>query len=236
MKKLLSTTLLLVLLPVYAISQTVDYYKSFAENAGENSVLYRGRAPVPYHFNFEGTQYVFDEIFRKGEVQYNGKRYYDVEMNLNCHLDELIIKIPGTISTVILNKNFVKSFQFDGKSFVYYKNDIKDSPEEGYYQLLHAGKDTLLRMVKKRYVEEIPRHATSGSLLRMFNTDVTYHLYSAGKWYVVKNRRDVLKVYPAERRIISRFIRESRLNFITDRENSIVQVVKFADQNKQSVR
>ena len=230
MKILLSTTLLLVLLPVYAISQSVDYYKAFSEKAGENSVLYRGRAPLPYHFNFEGTQYVFDEKFRKGELLYNSKRYFDVEMNLNCHLDELVIKIPGTISTVIPNKNFVKSFSFDGKLFIYYRGVSKGSPEKGYYQLLHSQTDTLIKKVKKRYVEEIPKHATSGSLRRMFNTDVTYHLFSAGKWYTVKSRRDILKIYQSDRRAISRFIRESRLNFITDRENSIVQVVKFADK------
>ena len=234
MNKLLSTTTLLVLFPLFAMSQSVDYYSAYMEKAGINSVLYRGSAPFSYHFSHEGTYYAYDSNFQNGEILYNGKKYSDVMINLNSHLDELILKIPESISTVIANKNFVTKFSYGGRDFINIKNRENGFPESGYYQLLYGVKDTLLKKIRKTYVEEIPQHSASATVKKLFETETSYFLFSNGKWSKIKNRRELLRGYPTIKRNIIKFIRDSRLDFATNKENSFVEVVKYADQNKQS--
>ncbi|MBP9979058.1 MAG: hypothetical protein KBE96_07330 [Bacteroidales bacterium] len=231
MKNLSLGLLSLIISSLSLNAQSDEYFKSFMEEADINSVIYRGNAPFSYHFKHEGSYYLINEKFHTGSIIFNGKKYTDVEINLNCHIDELIIKIPESISTVIVNKEFVNSFNIAGKNFIYYNSFNSLSPESGYYQLQYSGRDTLLKKVKKIYVEEIPQSATSGTLRRIFKHEENFHIYTDGKWNKAANRRDLIKIYPQIKKEIKRFIRESKLNFTNDKDNSILEVVKFAEIN-----
>lgn len=234
MKSLLMGLLFLIISPLFLISQTPDYYKLYMDSIGLNSVIFRGNAPVNYHFKHEGTFYLFDPEFQKAEVVFNGKRYSNLEINLNSHRDELILKIPGTISTVVANRDFVESFIFFNKKFISYKSTTPGAPADGYYQILYSNRDTLMKRVRKIYYEEVPQHTSVGSVKRGFRQEESYHISINGKWANAKKRRDLLKLYPASRREINRFIKESGINFTNNIDNAFKEVVKFAEQNTLS--
>lgn len=234
--KSLSLGLLLIISPVLLMSQSIDYYKSFKDKAGINSIIFRGNSPINYQFKHEGSYYLFDEQFQNGEIVFNGKSYKNIEINLNSHIDELIIKIPNSISIVIANKDFVERFVFNGKTFINYKSSQSGSPQTGYYELMYSGKDTLLKKVKKLYVEQVPQPSSSSTIRRIFNIDESYYVYVAGRWSEAKKRRDILKLYPHKRRQIVKHINESGVNFSINKDEAFVEVVKFAEQNNQIER
>lgn len=235
MKTLFLGLLFLIISPLFLISQTPDYYKLYMDTTGSNSVLYRGNAPVNYHFKHEGSYYIFDENFQKGEVFFNGRRYTGILINLNSHTDELIVKIPESISTVIANKTFVQKFNFHRKLFINFSSKKKGAPQAGYYELLYGGRDTLMKKIRKVYIEQIPQGG-SGSIVRIFRTDESYHIYSSGVWKSAYKKRDLLKIYSKQRREIVKHLKEAGADFSINKEQAFIEVVKFAEKLNQAAR
>ena len=127
-------------------SQNGTDYDKFVAEAGDFLNLYRGTSPLPYKSLHIGTYYAFSEEFEKGDLYYNGKIYHGVEMNLNSHLDELYVKVPGSGRAVMLNKEFINKFSLGKRNFLLIdKRHEKGAPQPGFYEILYDGQAKLYK-------------------------------------------------------------------------------------------
>jgi len=239
MIKALTALTICLLTPLITLSQPRENFDSFMKEAGMNSVLFRGSAPMTYEFRYTGTYYAYSPEFQPGEITYNGKKYYDVLMNLNSHTDDLLLKFNGSVITVTVNKEFVDDFTIGKRRFINFRGGTSEgAPQAGYYELMFSGSDTLLKKIRKQYKEEIPQTLSGNerTMNRYFKQIEDYYLLQGGRWSSVKNRKSLFNAYAQFKRELSHFSREANLNFYDNRDESFTAVMKYAETLKTSKR
>ena len=137
-------------------AQNQDYQKQ----AGELSTLYRGRIPNPYAIRYNGTYYIDTRRFGRGDIQYNGKRYNNVILNLDANLQELIVRPNEFASGVVLSRDQVAWFTMGSSTYLNLRYLGYPDAQEGYYLLLRDGKQPLLRYVRKIFRSEVNQRET----------------------------------------------------------------------------
>ena len=67
------------------------------QEAGPLSTLYRGKLPVQYPYQYNGTYYLEGKQFQRGSVYYNGKLDENVLVNLDACKQELQVKVSENV-------------------------------------------------------------------------------------------------------------------------------------------
>lgn len=228
-----------LLTPLISLSQPRENFASFMKEAGMNSVLFRGSAPMAYEFRYTGTYFAYSPEFLPGELTYNNKKYYNVVINLNSHTDDLLLKYHGSVIMVAVNREFVDDFVIGKRRYVNFREDSRPgAPAPGYYEVVHSSTDTLLKKIRKQYKEEIPQTLSGNerTMNRYFKQVEEYFLLKDGRWIQVKNRKSLLNAYAEFKRDISHFTREAGLNFYENRDESFAAVMKYVETLKTGKR
>lgn len=233
MRKHIFVIFLLSLSFVTANSQNSADYDKFVAEAGDYLNLYRGTTAIPYKNLHIGTYFAFSENFEKGNLLYNGKTYHDVEMNLNSHLDELYVKIPGSGRVVTLNKEFTDFFSLGKKNFVRIgERNETGAPQPGYYQILYNGESKLYKKIRKVYSEKIGssiNSVTKSKLERRYDLTEQYYLLKNKVWYKIPRRNSLIMLYREKRTEIRRFIRTNNLGSTDNTDQKYIEILKFVE-------
>ena len=81
---LLSGSLLVLLLGLPARAQTPAETRSFQQEAGDRSILFRGKQATVYERQANGTPYWSSATFSPGTITYEGNLYDDVLVNIDA--------------------------------------------------------------------------------------------------------------------------------------------------------
>jgi len=137
--------LLLTLANAHAQQDT----QSYMQDAGSLSTLYRGQLPHVYPFKYNGTYYLETRKFSRGDIQYNGKLYQGILLNLDAYANELVVRPSETASAIVLQRSQVAWFTLGGRKFVNLQYlGVKQAPG-GYYEVVKDGQEPLLRQKSK---------------------------------------------------------------------------------------
>ena len=199
----------LLLLPLGVAAQ--DDTRLFRDEAGNNSLLYRGRKVLDYKFPFNGTYYWSTPEFLPGEVCYNGKVYSCESMNIDAAQQELIVRSPDGLFSVLLNRDYVKWFTLGGKKYInaqlYLENP--DYPE-GFFEVLYDGRVMALKQVVKALDKtNNPAMADTGTpgvpllanVFEVFQQKIgCYYVDEDGSFLRIGRRADIYKLYRHHRR------------------------------------
>ncbi|MDD2419746.1 MAG: hypothetical protein PHP33_05805 [Bacteroidales bacterium] len=213
-------------------SQNSIEYAKYMENAKERAVLYRGATPMYYPFYFTGSYFAYSDEYLKGEVVYNGKRYYGVLLNLNSNLDQLYIYDMDNGVNVVLNKDFVESFTMGENSFVNLnRNEISAGLQQGYYQVLWSGAGTkLLKRIRKNYSEKIAQDGNTTSknkVARSFVPEVEYYIIDDETAYEVRNLNSFRRIFGVKKSLLYKFKKTNNLSLRKDTDNAFSMLMKF---------
>lgn len=228
--------LLFMMLLASGLLSAQDDYKSFMDSAGENSALFKGYTPMLYRFVHTGTYYAYEKSYLDGNVLYNGKKYRGVKLNLNSHLDELIVWDEKNNRNIQLNKSYVDTFTIGTRKFVNIRErDNSGLINPGYYQLLYDSKVSVYKKIAKVYSESINQEyiASNRGVIKKFILSVKYILKNESGTYVIRRKKDILDLYPDMKKEIRKYIRNNEIYFKEDSmDEAIVSVLTFID-NKQ---
>ena len=166
-------------------------------------------------------------------MYYNGKMYHGVEMNLNSHLDELYVKVPGSGRAVMLNKEFINKFSLGKRNFLLLdKRREKGAPQSGFYEILYDGQAKLYKKIRKVLSEKIGSSVnpvTRSKIERRFELVETSYLFTSGEWHTIPRRNSLLMQYRETRLDIRKFIRNNGLNSLSDIDIVYASIMKFAE-------
>ncbi|MCK9628129.1 MAG: hypothetical protein M0R37_06015 [Bacteroidales bacterium] len=229
--------LLIIMLFAFGLLSAQDDYKSFMESAGSNSALFKGAAPLLYRFVYTGTYYAYEKTYLEGDVLYNGKHYKGVRLNLNSHLDELIVWDEANKRSVQLKKDHVKQFTIGTRKFINVKEpDVSGMIHPGYYQLLYNNSVMVYKKIVKVYTESINQEyiASNRGLIKKFVSSVRYFLINQDGTYIIRRKKDILNLYPEKKKEIRKYIRSNDLYFNEDNiDVAIVSILSFIDNKHE---
>ncbi len=227
--------LLLSVLPAFnkflSAQDTTPVIKYYQEESGVFSPLYNGKIPPEYRMLHDGTYFLESGEYYTGTVVYNGKRYVDIQLNLNAHLDELYVKIPMYNSITILLKAHVESFSMDNMKFVHIVRDLfPRAPETGYYRVLFSG-DEIMVVKKTKKLMNSATPDVEMTVTHVFNESNSWYIVRDGIFHPVNRKASVLRVLRDKRKDLNRYIRENKLGFgKEDRDASLASCAARYEQ------
>ena len=215
-------------------------YTLFQAEAGGASLLYRGQKAYIHNLLFNGTYYWSDPGFRSGSVVYNGKRYDNVQLNLDAARQDLLVRIPGSILEKVVDRRYTEEFTMSGYRFLNLQFLCGEEAPEGYWQVLHEGPIRLLLRVSKQLEQDLDgrKRDETGydgvyrpNIYQVFTRQVAYCcLREDGTVVPVRNRREFLKQFdPSLRREIRRHVKRREGSGFMSFDHYCADVLKYVE-------
>ena len=211
--KFLPVVLLLIINQNVCAQDYTPIVRNYMKESNVFSPLYNGTLPPQYKGTYDGTYFLESEEYFPGAVVYDGKKYEDLSLNLNAHLDELYVRIPGNHISSVLIKSYVTSFHLGDMAFLHItRSAFPRTPEEGYFRVLFSGEHIrLFKRIKKNYISANPNETRSSHL---FETRISYYMVTQdGMFHPVKTKGSLLKVLQDQKKPLKKHISENELKF-----------------------
>lgn len=191
-----------------------------------NIPVFRGELAEKYTYPIEGTVYAYSDEFQQGTLEFNGKVYTGLMMNLNAHRDELQVAIGTTGENMVPRRTLVGNFTIGKRNYtsLYGEQAIKGLPQ-GLFQVLHNGEGLLLKKIYKNVSEQA--HFITGEITKVFTTKHRYYLVMGGKVYSVKDEKGLIKFCKERKNAIKAFIKGSDR---IERDDIMAGVMKIMEE------
>ncbi len=221
------------------LAQNESDYLKYAAKTDNVNVVYRGKQSQKYPFVYNGTYYWESPKFEKGSIEYNGKMYWNVYLNIDAFTDEIIIKHSGDMAALCLKDQFADSFIMGEKHFVNLGRRGYDVPK-GYYLELYSGDAAVYKKVKKEFSDDI-RNANSSNgdpnfnyqIFKLFSPVVTYYYIKDGNVTTINGKKAFGKMYREQRREIRKYIKRSGLNEEKNYDIFCVKLMNFIESGNE---
>ena len=197
-------------------AQATDELQIFQGAAAERSILFRGKQAARYNFTANGNPYWDKAAFERGDVQFEGNLYRDVQLNIDALAQRALVQISGGPFAVALAPALTSFLTMDGRHFEGFGPD--EALPEGFYEILGQGPERVYKHVIKTLDSSIGNHNgdTIGyvdahyrpEVLRHFTIHRTYYLRDGeGNFFRIRNRRALIRKFPDRQREIRQALR-----------------------------
>jgi hypothetical protein len=217
----------------YSFHCNTDFYLqtslSVQDTLKEKQILYNGLLWTNQYHKFEGSQYLFNDIFLPGSLSFNNHLFRNLQIRYDILSDEIMI--PQNRDVIIqLNKEMVDSFTLVFNNKEYRFLNLRDDSllgSSGYFNVLYRGKSTLYA----KYIKTIATVITDKSN-GYFNEIMHLILVLDGEDYKISRLRDFMDLVPVEKERIRSYIREKRLRVTIKDPDSFIPVIRYYDSLK----
>ncbi|GEM_PF-273009 len=205
----------------------------YLQDIGDQLQIYNGKEYAEYDRQITGHPFYLTDYYEYGVLEYDGNNYDSVEMRYDIHKDALILKHftqSGFVKEFILNDSKITRFYLLNRTFIVIPDSSETQPlETGIYELLFHDELYLLSKRSKKYVEEF--HGVY--LKQRFEEESKYYILNNDQLSSIRNKRSLIKAFPEQKKGIKKHIRDSRLYFGNDLENSIISTVRYVSTLKE---
>ena len=199
----------------------------FINTADQYASLFRGELLPSYEKKtpLDGSTYfAFSKEYETGSVLFRGKRYNNVLLNLDAHLDELCIAYPAFSIFICVNKHFVDEFTIGKLRFIHYKQEPPSLLSNGYYQVLYAGNVKLYKKIQK-----IVSYGMSATTLSGYQLKETFYLWKDDSWYRINSKKKIIELFPEQKQVINKYVKATGYSFRKNKEIAILSTIEFID-------
>jgi len=192
---------------------------NYMTGADAYAALYTGKTEVPYTISFTNHPYFETVGYVKGTLCYNRVVYKDVLMRLDLYKDEMTVRSPNIMYSIVLDKEKFDYAILNGSTII---NSIADRKTNGkYIVLLKAGTYPVVKIHNLRIMKE-----QTGLVLRdFFSIEQQYAIYSNGTLYPVKSKNSILKLFPDRKKELNAYAKLHNLDFSKRTVQSIIALV-----------
>ncbi|WP_299627954.1 hypothetical protein [uncultured Tenacibaculum sp.] len=142
--------------------------------------------------------------FKKGSIIYRNEVFYDVLLKYEIVDDYVIIKLSNLKQnlSIIPGKRFVESFQIDTISFI-------NTKQHGFLEVINSNKHfSIFRKHTKVRKDNNDNRFIHHTFKK--KKDLYYILLKEQAYIPVKSKRDFIKIYPTQKKVISKFYKTNK--------------------------
>ena len=215
-------------------SQVQAAIKQYHQVMGGQGHIYAGGEYVEGQFRSKGHPYLLSKEWEEASIRYDGLLYEKVPLLYDLVMDGLLISHfdeDGIFMKVKIDQEKVSAFTLAGRNFVRLRPDsVLGSPlSPGLYQLLYDGDVQVLAKRQKRKREAIVDQVVEIS----FEDKDRYFIRKGNKYYPVKNKASVLRVFGDHKKELARKLRQSGILFGQDPEAALLLLAQSYDALKE---
>lgn len=197
-----------VLIGTAAVSgQEYEELEAFQADAGELSILFRGREAMNYKIPHNGTYLWGPEDFAVGDLMFNGRLYHNLYMNIDAVRQEPLVCFRNRLLPVALDPVRVEWFTMGERKFVNASDQGIPEVPEGFFEIIYSGKMTLLKHVEKAFASRVEN--TNGAIIGYDDPDYRDKVLSFFGYYPsyflrlddgevvrIKHKQNILRYLP----------------------------------------
>jgi len=194
---------------------------NYLNGAKAYASLYTGKAEAPYNVPYTNHPYFETADYIQGTLCYNHVVYKDVLMRWDLFRDEITVKHPDHLNSILLNNEKFNYAILNGSVII--KSAADRKTKERFVVLLHNGAFPVVKIHNIGILEE-----QSGRVVRRyFSIQPLYAIHSDGMLYAVKNKNAILKLFPDRKKELNEYARLHKLNFSKQTGQSIIALVDY---------
>jgi hypothetical protein len=214
-----------------AVANAVQVYHQLVRNS---TALYNGREYLEYyHTLHEGHPFFAGTQFGNGAVMYDNVLYKDVSLKYDLVKNEVLIKEPSGIFSLILFHDKIGYFTVHGTTFIRIVNDsTENAVPTGIYQVLYNGPNaTLLKKEKKTIQSNVSQLE---GVKNYIESSIDYYVQTADGYHPVSSQKSILRVLADKKNELQAYIRKNKLKFRKDAtEGSLLSTVTYYNSLKK---
>lgn len=188
-----------------------------SSSAQDYDAFFRGQIAPRYMMRFNGTYFWESPPFSQGQkLCYDGRVYDNLTLNVNAHLQELLLIREGDAMAMIVERDNVEWFTLRDTTYVNLNAvGVKEAPK-GYYKLLYSGSAMLFEHIDKVILSRTDNcnGAVIGYYDEHYNPNITtcfekqrsYWYYKDGEITKLKNKKDIKLIYPDKKKQIRKIV------------------------------
>jgi len=199
----------------------------YYQTLGEQSPLYNGREYVDYAGTIHvGHPFYSTTEFTNGTIYFDGMVFENVMLLYDIIKDKVLIRHYNTVFRIDMPVKKINEFTLLNHTFVRLLPDSARVIEEGFYDKLYQGKNTLFVKRKKLIREE----RAGNDLSNVVDEKNIFYILKQGIYYPVKNLRGLLNILSGRREQIQQYLKKNGIKFRKDREKAILMAVEYYDR------
>jgi len=229
---LISVLLLILSCCIYPepIRSASAYSSAIQDSPSDKQFLLNGRIWRNKHSKAVGDQFFLSNMFLKGSVFSNGRRFDNLDLLYDINSDELLLK---TVSypVIIMNKEMVDSFilVFDNRSYpVINAGNDSSNVLRGYVNVIYEGSSTLY----VKYKKSIQPLAVDGRY-DLFHSDHSIYLKKGEEIVAVTSKKEFVNLLEDKRKDIRLYIKSNRLKLRQKDPETYIPVLRYYDSLKE---
>ena len=163
--------------------------------AQDASLITRGRLPESINYLYNGTYYLEDVTFQKGNIFFNGIAYDNVYLNIDAYHQQVQVKEHPSAAAVVLFRDQIASLSMGGKTYVNLRYlGYPDAPE-GFFEVVKDGPVVYLLQSRKIIHVDTQRDM---DVPNFFIPYVHYYKIADGQLETMRKRRFLREVKKAQ--------------------------------------
>ena len=199
----------------------------YTKTLGENLLLYNGREYTGNYSRTIGHPFYASDRPQKGSIVYDGIFYPHSAISYDLTNEELFIKTARDVS-VKLVKEKIDRFSIGDHMFVKIGESADNLANRGFYEVLYNDSVSVLVSRKKQ-------------LEPTFNLEDHYRYVQYDRYFIrinniireVQNEGSLFSLFPGYQKETRKYMRNTGIRFKKDRENFIIQAVRYYGQIKK---
>lgn len=201
-----------------------ELYARYMTEIKDLSVIYNGKEETPFGMITTNHAYLMTDAFTPANLWYNQTEYRNILMRYDLSRDELIVRKPNTYKGVVLEKEKVDRVFLNG-CWLVSTDDLSwvNKPAGNYLILLSDG----IYPVVKRNSAVFEKKVDKNKVMAFYNLRESFYICIDNVCYPVKNKGSVLKLFPDKKKELEAYVKQQKLKFGSEREQSIVAIVEY---------
>jgi hypothetical protein len=206
-----------------SIRKAIDQYNKKLDG---QQFYFNGGAYVEPQRTGETHPFFETDEWQHGSIVFDHEPYENLLLLYDVMSDKLVTEtIHGNL--MALNSEKINSFTINNHHFVFLKSNEtkKGLPRAGFYEVLYDGAAKVFALHTKSRQEEVE---ITDYRIR-FDEKHRYYILKSGKYYPVKNKRSVLKVFAEQRHSLKSLMKKNGVDFNENREQAIASIARLYD-------
>jgi hypothetical protein len=208
------------------IQAATTYSNIIQLKPSDKQILLNGRIWRNQYSRVTGDQFFLANIFFKGSVTFNGRKFDDLDLKYDIHNDELILSIES-YPVIIMNKEMVDSFSLIlGNRIYQIINAGTDTSNvlRGYVNVLYDGPSSLY----VKYIKRIQPLAVDGKFDLFYEEHLVY-LRKGTEIVPVEGKRKFMNLLEDKKKEIREYMKSSRIKLMHKDPYTFIPVLEYYD-------
>ena len=196
--------------PIQNVKSEDEINALYNKKMQPSSNLYSGPQYIEQNYPQTGSPFFASDTLRDGWISYDSHLYTDVLLQWDVFQNYVITLALKENAKLILRNDLIDSFYFSGHLVKFMQADKENNLLlPGFYDFVYDGKTPVIVMRKKTNMGIIQ----GSSVVYNFTSKDKIYAKKDGTYYLLSNKKDILKLFGKDKSAIKRLARKAALNW-----------------------